>query len=294
MARADDIVTHWLNQAGRVPMLTPAEELHLGAMVQAWQGHPGGPDQAPAGVIRRGRRARDRMVTANLRLVASLARRMRNQSHRNLTDDDMPDLLQGGCMGLVRGAELFDPQRGYKFSTFAYWWIRQGIVRWMIEQSRPIYIPDRMGARLCQAGKIIEQLTERLGRHPQMNEIAAELQMDLFQLQELIRVAAAPVSLDSPAVIGGDSDDGRLVDLIASPIGDSDSDEQQELERRMLRLSPVVADIVRGYHGVGQLRVPVKQLAERHSCTIPRIKKIVSDAEDRLRNYSTTTQLEML
>lgn len=294
MARADDIVTHWLNQAGRVPLLTPAEELHLGAMVRAWQGHPDGPDQAPAGVIRRGRRARDRMVTANLRLVASLARRMRNQSHRNLTDDDMPDLLQGGCMGLVRGAELFDPQRGYKFSTFAYWWIRQGIVRWMIEQSRPIYIPDRMGMRLCQAGKIIEQLTERLGRHPGMNEIAAELRMDPFQLQELIRVAAVPVSLDSPAVVGGESDDGRLVDLIRSPADDDDT-ERQELERRMLRLPPVVADIVRDYHGVGRLKVPVKQLAERHSCTIPRIKKIVSDAEDRLRNYSTTIQqLEML
>jgi RNA polymerase nonessential primary-like sigma factor len=265
-------------------MLTAAEELHLGTMVQAWQTHADGPEQAPAGVIRRGRRARDRIVTANLRLVASLAKRMRAQSHRNLTDDDMPDLLQGGSMGLVRAAELFDPTRGYKFSTFAYWWIRQGMVRHMIEQSRPIYIPDKMGQKLCKTGRAIERLTASLGRHPTTAEVAADLDIDSFQLHELIRVAAVPVSLDGPAAIGGDASDGKLLDLITSPAGNPDTEEQLELERRLKILPPVVASIIRDYHGVGTLRVPMKKLAEKHKITIPRIKKIIDDAEVRLRN----------
>jgi RNA polymerase primary sigma factor len=117
-----------MNTAGRYPLLTAAEELHLGAMVQEWQRWEGGPDLAPAGVRRRGLRARDRMVAANLRLVVSVARKYgRLAASRGLPQEDS---LQEGVIGLMRAVEKFDPTRGYKFSTYAFWWIRQSVARW--------------------------------------------------------------------------------------------------------------------------------------------------------------------
>ena len=124
-----DSVGLWLAAAGRVPMLTAAEEVHLGAMVREWQDWPGGPDAAPAPVRRRGLRARDRMVSANLRLVVSVAGKYRQRI--TARHQCMTDALQEGAIGLQRGAEKFDASRGYKFSTYAYFWIRQGIQRWV-------------------------------------------------------------------------------------------------------------------------------------------------------------------
>lgn len=141
---AEDL-SSWLLAAGRVPLLTPAEELHLGALVRRWQDCPAGPDQAPAGVRRRGLRARDRMVAANLRLVVSVAKKYgRAVERRRLS---MLDALQEGSVGLVRAAELFEQAKGYKFSTYAYWWIRQALTRWL-SSSDVIRIPAHLRERL--------------------------------------------------------------------------------------------------------------------------------------------------
>ena len=127
--RVADSVRAWLNAAGRVPLLSGAEEVHLGAMVREWQDWPGGPDAAPAPVQRRGLRARDRMVSANLRLVVNVAKRYHRAIERRRLSQE--DALQEGTLGLMRGAELFDPAKGYKFSTYGYWWVRQAITRWL-------------------------------------------------------------------------------------------------------------------------------------------------------------------
>jgi len=130
-----------MDAAGRQPLLTPTEELILGRSVQAWQRYPGGPAEAPPAVRRRGLRARDRIVAANLRLVAHIAGRFNLPAGMA-----MEDALQAGAIGLMRGAELFDPERGYRLSTFCYWWIRQGITGEIDTTSNTIRIPANVHA----------------------------------------------------------------------------------------------------------------------------------------------------
>jgi len=143
-----DVVGHWLAAAGRQPLLTTAEEVHLGAAIRRWQDHPDGPDLAPAPVRRRGLRARDRMVAANLRLVVAVAGKYR--ARVTARRQCLSDALQEGTIGLQRGAEKFDPARGYKFSTYAYWWIRQAIQRW-IDQQNLIRVPVNVNEQLRSA-----------------------------------------------------------------------------------------------------------------------------------------------
>jgi RNA polymerase sigma factor (sigma-70 family) len=125
----DDAVGHWMNAAGRVPLLTAAEEVHLSQAIRRWQDWEGGPGAAPAQVQRRGLRARERMVAANLRLVVSVANKYRGRI--TARHQCMSDAFQEGAIGLQRGAEKFDASRGYKFSTYGYHWIRQAITRWI-------------------------------------------------------------------------------------------------------------------------------------------------------------------
>ena len=117
----------YLNAIGRIPLLTAAEEIHLGGLVQAWLQYPGGADAAPRHIQRAGKRAKDRMIQANLRLIVPLARKYSNIGASNGLD--LIDLIQEGTLGLVRGVEKFDPTAGYKFSTYGYWWIRQSVGR---------------------------------------------------------------------------------------------------------------------------------------------------------------------
>ena len=135
----------WLAAAGRVPLLTPAEEVHLGAMVREWQDWPGGPDAAPAPVQRRGRRSRDRMIQANLRLVMNVAKRYHRAIERRRLAPE--DALQEGTLGLMRACEKFDPTRGFKLSTYATWWVRQGLTRWL-SSSDTIRIPVHLREKI--------------------------------------------------------------------------------------------------------------------------------------------------
>ena len=130
-----DAFGDYLKSIGRVPILTPAEEVHLGTLVRQWQDEPS-PDLS---MSRRGRRAMERMVSANLRLVVAVVMRQ-NRRIQHLNHDPL-DLIQAGNLGLIRAVEKFDPSRGYKFSTYGYWWIRQSINRYLQENSSPIRLP---------------------------------------------------------------------------------------------------------------------------------------------------------
>jgi RNA polymerase sigma factor (sigma-70 family) len=181
-----------MNAAGRYPLLTPAEELHLGAMVQTWQQWPGGPDAAPAAVRRRGLRARDRMVTANLRLVVAVARKY--QRYAAVRSVEFEDLLQAGAIGLQRGIEKFDPAKGYKLSTYAYWWIRQALPR-AIWAGGAIRLPQGVGEKL-----------QRL-RAQDLDSLSAADRATLEAAQAALNVGA----LDAPAGGGECSALGELI-----------------------------------------------------------------------------------
>ena len=194
----------WMDQIGRVPLLQPAEEITLATMVQAWVAHP----DPPASLQRRGRRAADRMVTANLRLVVVIAKKFGNGR-----PDDLLDLVQAGNVGLHRGVLKFDPTRGYKFSTYGYWWIRQGCCRWLEESSRTIRLPSSFSQRTVKASRMTQQLVGTLGREPTMDELAEALGMTHQELSQAF-VRAAPVSsLDRLCIEGGEP----LSDMLPDP-----------------------------------------------------------------------------
>jgi RNA polymerase primary sigma factor len=202
----------WLEQIGRHSLLTPAEEISLATLVQAWQQHPA---PVPAAIERRGRRAAGRMATANLRLVVVVAKKYA----RLAQSGDLLDLCQAGNLGLVKAVHRFDPTRGYKFSTYAYWWIRQGACRWLEEHSRTIRLPSSFSQRVAGAGRATHQLTSDLGREPTMAELAEALETTPEELSTTFSRSIRCTSLDAAFA----DDGGSLGEIIADPqAGDHD------------------------------------------------------------------------
>ncbi len=223
-----DLVRSYLRDIGRVPLLTHEQEITLGRQVQelnsletlqleleSSMGEK--PDletlSDAAGLsivqtkkkLRSGQRAKERMVAANLRLVVSVAKKY---TKRNM---ELLDLIQEGTIGLVRGVEKFDPARGYKFSTYAYWWIRQGITRAIAEKSRTIRLPIHITEMLNKLKKGQRQLSQELSRTPTVSELAKFVDLPEDGVKELMCNARQPISLEMKV---GDGDDTSLMDLL--------------------------------------------------------------------------------
>ena len=195
--RGNDPVSWYLSSIGRVPLLTPAEEIELGNQVQTMmnlveQGEDAEFTAREKKLIRVGRRSKERMMKANLRLVVSVAKKYQGKGLELL------DLIQEGSLGLERAVEKFDPTRGYKFSTYAFWWIRQSMTRAIACQSRTIRLPVHLSERLATVRKATMDLAHKLGAMPSRREIATELGMGLEELDGLLRQALTTSSLDAP------------------------------------------------------------------------------------------------
>jgi RNA polymerase primary sigma factor len=208
-----DSIGWYLSTIGRVPLLTAAEEIELAHHVRAGKEL----SEVPAAErtarqnhqIRMGQRARDRMMAANLRLVVSVAKKYQNQGLELL------DLVQEGAIGLERAVDKFDPAMGYKFSTYAYWWIRQGMTRAIDNSARTIRLPIHVSEKLSKMRRISRELSHRLGRQPHRLELAQAMSMALEDLDELMSQTAPCASLDAHA--RGEEDRSTLGELIADP-----------------------------------------------------------------------------
>ena len=229
LAPTGDLLRSYLRDIGRVPLLSHEQEITLGRQVQELMQieelreelrmRSGGQEPSseqlaeatgltPALLRRRlqaGRRAKERMVAANLRLVVSVAKKY---TRRNM---ELLDLIQEGTIGLVRGVEKFDPTRGYKFSTYAYWWIRQGITRAIAEKSRAIRLPIHITETLNKLKKGQRELSQDLGRTPTVTELAVHVDLPEEEVKDLLARARQPVSLEMRV---GDGEDTELLDLL--------------------------------------------------------------------------------
>jgi RNA polymerase primary sigma factor len=202
----EDAVRLYLRNIGRVRLLTKDDEVRLAKRVEQ-------NDMA----------AKNALVEANLRLVVSIAKRY---SNRGLT---LLDLIQEGNLGLIRAVEKFDWRRGYKFSTYATWWIRQAITRALADQSRTIRIPVHMVERMNRVHRTRRELIQSLGREPTVEELSEKLDMPEAQIEDILGLGHEPVSLEAP--VGGDDGDAQLADFIA----DATDDRPLEQVARRLR-----------------------------------------------------------
>ncbi|MFN9693572.1 MAG: RpoD/SigA family RNA polymerase sigma factor [Synechococcaceae cyanobacterium] len=266
-----DSLRSYLHDIGRVPLLSHEQEITLGRQVQDLMAledlrqelrlRAGDQDPsdaklaAEAGLstaqLRRrlqlGRRAKERMVAANLRLVVSVAKKY---TRRNM---ELLDLIQEGTIGLVRGVEKFDPTRGYKFSTYAYWWIRQGITRAIAEKSRAIRLPIHITESLNKLKKGQRELSQDLGRTPTLSELALAVEMPEEEVKDLLCSARQPLSLETKV---GDSEDTELLDLLASDmVGPSAVVDgeclRSDLECLVAQLPELQGKVLRLRYGIG-------------------------------------------
>ena len=219
--RGSDPISWYLSTIGREPLLTAAEEIELGnqvqTMMQLLEEAKEAYSEKERKLIRVGKRSKERMMRANLRLVVSVAKKYQGKGLELL------DLIQEGSLGLERAVEKFDPTRGYKFSTYAFWWIRQSMTRAIACQSRTIRLPVHLSERLSAIRKVSLDLAHKLGALPSRQEIAEALNMPLDELDGLLRQALTTSSLDAP--VNGDEGRSFLGDLIA------DSSNEEPLER---------------------------------------------------------------
>lgn len=289
-----DLVRSYLRDIGRVPLLSHQQEITLGRQVQELMDleaqeaelsdQRGGEMVPPAELakaaglsaaqlkrkLQAGRRAKERMVAANLRLVVSVAKKY---TKRNM---ELLDLIQEGTIGLVRGVEKFDPTRGYKFSTYAYWWIRQGITRAIAEKSRTIRLPIHITEMLNKLKKGQRELSQELGRTPSVTELAGFVELPEEEVKELMCRARQPVSLEMKV---GDGDDTELLDLLA---GDGElPSEQVEGECLKGDLSDLLGQLPELQERVLRMRYGMDG---EDPMSLTGIGRVIGISRDRVRN----------
>ena len=269
----DDPVKVYLKEIGRVPLLTPEEEIDLAVRIKNG-------DEA----------AKKRLSEANLRLVVSIAKRYLGRGMQFL------DLIQEGNLGLIKAVEKFDYTKGFKFSTYATWWIRQAITRAIADQARTIRIPVHMVETINKVKKVSSQLLHTNGHEPTADEIAAELDMPADKVREIMRVAQEPVSLETPI---GEEEDSHLGDFIPDDDAPAPQDAashtllKEQLADVLDTLTPREEKVLRLRFGLedGRSRT-LEEVGKEFNVTRERIRQIEAKALRKLRHPSRSKKLK--
>lgn len=303
-----DIVYAYLHEIGRVPLLTQEQEIVYGKRVQemiaiqqkkevltqklqreattaelAVDVYKSETDLHT--IIQLGQQAKQKMIAANLRLVVFIAKKYQK---RNV---DFLDLIQEGTLGLERGVEKFDPSLGYKFSTYAYWWIRQGITRAIAQQCRTIRLPIHITEKINKIKKVQRELSQQLRRSPTPAEIGQALNLDIVQLREYLKIARQPLSLDLKI---GDNEDTKLQDLL--PDESISPDEftiqeflRQDIENLLAALPPQQQQILILRFGLKDgCELSLEKIGEQLHLSRERVRQLEKQALFYLRRYQTS------
>ncbi|MBQ4518507.1 MAG: RNA polymerase sigma factor RpoD [Clostridia bacterium] len=269
----DDHVKMYLKEIGKVPLLAPDEEMKLAKAMATGDAS-----------------ARQRLSEANLRLVVSIAKRYVGRGMLFL------DLIQEGNLGLIKAVEKFDYTKGYKFSTYATWWIRQAITRAIADQARTIRIPVHMVETINKLIRVSRQLVQELGRDPHPNEIAKELNMSIDKVREIMKIAQEPVSLETPI---GEEEDSHLGDFIPDDDAPAPSEAasfmllKEQLGDVLDTLTPRESMVLKLRFGLedGRART-LEEVGKEFNVTRERIRQIEAKALRKLRHPSRSKKLK--
>jgi len=295
----DDSISLYLKEIGRIPLLTAEQEVSLAKRMEAGQnarrfiGKDGQLSEEELArlrwLIKDGQAAKEHLIKANSRLVVSVAKKYIGRGVPFL------DLIQEGNIGLIRAVKKFDYQRGYKFSTYATWWIRQAVTRAIADQGRTIRVPVHMYEQINRLARVSRQLVQEFGRDPTIEEIAQELGVDAKKVERIIKVSQRPLSLEMPV---GEEDDSFLGDFIEDGEAPSPTDQaSQQLLREQIddifaSLTPREVRILQLRFGlVDGYSYTLEEVGKKFGVTRERIRQIEAQALGRLRHPSRSRKL---
>jgi RNA polymerase primary sigma factor len=271
--RENQSLDKYLQEIGRVDLLTPQQEIDLAI-----------------GIRKGDRSALEKLTKANLRFVVSVAKQYQNQGL------SLGDLINEGNLGLIKAANRFDETRGFKFISYAVWWIRQSILQALAEQSRIVRLPlNRVGA-LNKIGKAYSNLEQEFEREPSAIELAQELDMDISEVADNLKIAGRHVSMDAPFAQG---EENRLLDVIEDDQQPSpdyilmNESLKSEIERALSTLSDREAEVIKLYFGLNKEHsMTLEEIGERFNLTRERVRQIKEKAIRRLRHASRSKNLK--
>ncbi len=272
--RESQSLDKYLQEIGRVELLSPDDEIELAQAIRR-----GGIE---------GKLALERLVKANLRFVVSVAKQYQNQGL------SLGDLINEGNLGLIKAAKRFDETRGFKFISYAVWWIRQSILQALAEQSRIVRLPlNRVGA-LNKIGKKFSELEQKFEREPTASELADQLEISVAEITETIKISGRHLSVDAPFVQG---EDNRLLDVLPNehePPPDTELIKESlrvEVQQVLTTLSNREAEVIKLYFGLDCPPLTLEEIGEKFNLTRERVRQIKEKAIRRLRHASRSKSL---